>query len=146
MALRGTLSTGSLVLFVWYLGKMYKPMRELSKMTDTYSKAAVGYERIREVLETDHQVKDLPGARRPPQLRGEIELDNVSFSYGPNAPAVLKQVSMIVEPGQLAALVTSGGTVARMSCKAVWSSGSTVSEALVTYTLNSKREKTVGKK
>ena len=86
MALRGALSAGSLVLFIWYLGKMYKPMRDLSKMTDAYSKAAVGYERIREVLETDRQVKDLPGARRAPQFRGEIELDNVSFSYGPNRP------------------------------------------------------------
>jgi ATP-binding cassette subfamily B protein len=109
MALRGALSAGSLVLFIWYLGKMYKPMRELSKMTDAYSKAAVGYERIREVLETDHRVKDLPGARAAPQLRGEIELDNVSFGYGRNTPEVLKQVSLVVEPGQLAALVGPTG-------------------------------------
>jgi ATP-binding cassette subfamily B protein len=109
MALRGALSAGSLVLFIWYLGKMYKPMRELSKMTDAYSKAAVGYERIREVLETDHRVKDLPGARPAPQLRGQIELDNVSFGYGRNTPVVLKQVSLVVEPGQLAALVGPTG-------------------------------------
>ena len=37
MALSGALSTGSLVLFIWYLGRMYKPMRELSKMTDGYA-------------------------------------------------------------------------------------------------------------
>ena len=70
MALAGSLSAGSLVLFIWYLGRMYKPMRELSKMTDAYSKAAVGYERIREVLDTDHEVRDLPGARRAPAFRG----------------------------------------------------------------------------
>ena len=57
-------------MFIWYLGKMYKPMQELSKMTDAFSKASVGYERIKEVLETDGQVKDLsqgtiwlPGSR-----------------------------------------------------------------------------------
>ena len=108
MTLRGTLSAGSLVLFVWYLGKMYKPMRDLSKMTDAYSKAAVGYERIREVLETDHQVKDLPGARRAPEFRGSIELENVSFSYGTNCK-ILKQVNLIIEPGQKAALVGPTG-------------------------------------
>ena len=70
MVLDGSLSVGSLVLFILYLGKMYKPMQELSKMTDAYSKAAVGYERIREVLETDREVKDLPGARRAPRLKG----------------------------------------------------------------------------
>jgi ATP-binding cassette subfamily B protein len=108
MTLRGTLSAGSLVLFVWYLGKMYKPMRDLSKMTDAYSKAAVGYERIREVLETDHQVKDLPGARRAPEFHGSIELENVSFSYGTNHK-ILKQVNLIIEPGQKAALVGPTG-------------------------------------
>ena len=42
---------------------MYKPMQDLSKMTDSYSRAAVGYERICEVLETESEVRDLPGAR-----------------------------------------------------------------------------------
>jgi ATP-binding cassette subfamily B protein len=108
MALSGALSAGSLVLFIWYLGRMYKPMRELSKMTDAYSKAAVGYERIREVLETDHRVKDLPGAYPAPRFRGDIEFRNVTFGYEPNRP-VLKQVSLRVEPGQVAALVGPTG-------------------------------------
>ena len=56
-----------MIVFIWYLGKMYKPMQELSKMTDSYSKAAVGYERIREVLETDNDLKDMPGARPAPR-------------------------------------------------------------------------------
>ena len=42
LALAGSLSPGSLILFIWYLGKMYKPMQDLSKMSDAYSKAAVG--------------------------------------------------------------------------------------------------------
>jgi subfamily B ATP-binding cassette protein MsbA len=108
MVLAGTLSAGSLVLFIWYLGRMYKPMRELSKMTDAYSKAAVGYERIREVLEMERDVKDLPGARHAPSFRGKIEFHDVSFGYLPNCP-VLKQVSLTVEPGQVAALVGPTG-------------------------------------
>jgi subfamily B ATP-binding cassette protein MsbA len=83
-------------------------MRELSKMTDAYSKAAVGYERIREVLDTDRAVQDLPGARRAPVFRGRIEFSDVSFGYEPNYP-VLKQISMMVEPGQVAALVGPTG-------------------------------------
>ena len=38
-------------------------------MTDAYSKAAVGYERIREILDTEREVKDLPGARRAARLQ-----------------------------------------------------------------------------
>lgn len=110
MVLKDALSAGSLVLFIWYLGKMYKPIRDSSKILDGYSKASVGFERICEVLETDRQVKDLPGARPAPQFRGQIELQNITFSYGSNHP-ILKQVSLVIEPGQVVALVgpTGGG-------------------------------------
>ena len=108
LVLAGSLSAGSLVVFILYLGKMYKPMQELSKMTDAYSKASVGYERIREVLETDREVKDLPGARKARRLNGEIEFDHVSFAYENDRP-VLQDVSFSVEPGQVAAFVGPTG-------------------------------------
>ena len=109
MALDGSLSAGSLILFIMYLGKMYKPMQELSKMTDAYAKAAVGYERIREVLETERDVKNLPGARPAPGFKGQIEFENVSFSYDPESP-ILKSLSFKIEPGQTAALVGPTGS------------------------------------
>jgi len=108
MVLTGALSVGSLVVFILYLGKMYKPMQELSKMTDSYSKAAVGYERIREVLETDREIKDVRGARAAPHFKGRIEFEDVNFSYTPDHP-VLKDVSLVIEPGQTAALVGPTG-------------------------------------
>src|SRR5678809_1318544 len=62
LALAGELSAGLLIVFLLYLGKMYKPMRDLSKMTDTVSKALVGYERIQEVLDVESRVRDVRGA------------------------------------------------------------------------------------
>src|SRR2546421_3779374 len=87
---------------------MYKPMRELSKMTDTISKAQVGWERIREVLENETQVRDLPGAKPAPGFKGEIEFDRVSFAYE-GGPPVITKLSLHIEPGQLAALVGPTG-------------------------------------
>ena len=92
LALSGQLSTGLLIVFLMYLGKMYKPMRDLSKMTDTVSKATVGYERIQEVLEIESRVRDLPRAQKAPRLKGKIEFDHVSFSYDETNP-VLKDIS-----------------------------------------------------
>jgi ATP-binding cassette subfamily B protein len=109
LALHGHLSPGVLIVFLLYLGKMYKPMRDLSKMTDTVSKATVGYERIQEVLEIDSKVKDLPKAKNAPKLKGKIEFDHVSFSYEEGNP-VLKDISFTIEPGQVAALVGPSGT------------------------------------
>jgi ATP-binding cassette subfamily B protein len=108
LVMYGGLSAGSLVVFILYLGKMYKPMQELSKMTDTYSKAAVGYERILEVLQTEREVKDVRGAIRAPRFKGEIEFEHVAFAYDPNSP-ILKDVSLKIESGQVAALVGPTG-------------------------------------
>ena len=109
LALSGQLSAGMLIVFLLYLGKMYKPMRELSKMTDTVSKATVGYERIQEVLEIESRVRDLPHAQKAPRLKGKIEFDHVSFRYDEDNP-VLKDISFKIEPGQVAAVVGPSGT------------------------------------
>ncbi len=108
MVLAGTLSPGSLVIFILYLGKMYKPMQELSKMTDSYSKATVGYERIRELLDTTGEVLDKRGAKNAPPLKGDLEFRNVSFHYQPDQP-ILKDVSFHILPGQVAAFVGPTG-------------------------------------
>ena len=109
LALSGKLSAGVLIVFLLYLGKMYKPMRELSKSTDTVSKAMVGYERIQEVLDIEARVRDLPRARKAPQFKGKIEFDHVNFSYDEKTP-VLKDVNFSIEPGQVAAIVGPSGT------------------------------------
>jgi subfamily B ATP-binding cassette protein MsbA len=109
MALSGPgLSAGSLVVFIMYLSKMYKPMQELSKMTDTYSKASIGYERIQEIIDTDGEIKDMPGARRAPRFKGNIEFDRVNFGYQPDQ-LILRDISLQIEPGQVAALVGPTG-------------------------------------
>jgi len=108
MAMDGTLSPGALIVFLFYVGKLYKPMQELSKMTDAYSKAAVGFERIREVLDTPGSVKDARSAKKLHRVKGEIEFDHVGFSYQDGEP-VLKDVSFKIEPGQMVALVGPSG-------------------------------------
>jgi ATP-binding cassette subfamily B protein len=108
LVLTGQLSPGLLIVFVLYLGKMYKPMRELSKMTDTVSKATVSYERIQEVLNTVSRVRDLPRARRARPFKGTMEFDRVCFSYTPDS-VILKEVSFQIEPGQRAAFVGPSG-------------------------------------
>jgi ATP-binding cassette, subfamily B, bacterial len=109
LALRGQISPGMLVVFLMYLGKMYKPMRDLSKMSSTLSKAAVSLERVQEVLATEGRVRDLPGARAAPRLQGLIEFDHVSFGYD-GVASVLRDVSFRIEPGQVAAIVGPSGT------------------------------------
>ncbi|MGE0448734.1 MAG: ABC transporter ATP-binding protein [Vicinamibacterales bacterium] len=105
----GRLTPGALLVFVMYLGKMYKPMKDLSKMTDAWSRAVIGFERIGEILSVERQVRDLPGASPAPPFRGRIAFEHVSFGYAADRP-VLKDVDFVVEAGQRAALVGTTGS------------------------------------
>ena len=108
LTLAGQLTQGELVVFLLYLGKMYKPMRDLSKMTDTISKAFVGAERIKEVIQTESQTKDWPRARKAPRFKGDIEFLHASFGYSPDQ-LVLKDINLRINAGQIAAFVGPTG-------------------------------------
>jgi subfamily B ATP-binding cassette protein MsbA len=84
-------------------------MKDLSKMSDTLSKAAVGFERIGEILSIERQVRDLPGARPASPFRGRVAFERVRFGYSPEQ-LVLRDVTLVVEPGQRAALVGLTGS------------------------------------
>ncbi|KAF0247851.1 MAG: ATP-binding cassette subfamily B bacterial MsbA, partial [bacterium] len=110
LVLTDHLSAGDLIVFLLYLRMMYKPIRELSKMIDTTSKAQIGLERIMEIMKTENQVPELPNALAADRVKGEITFNNVNFSYGQNQ-LILKGINFNIKPGQFVAFVgpTGGG-------------------------------------
>jgi subfamily B ATP-binding cassette protein MsbA len=108
LVLSGALTAGVLLVFVLYLERMYKPLKDLSKMTDTVLTAAVAFERVNEIIAIESRIGDLPGARHAPPFKGRIEFAQVRFGYQPGVP-VLTDVNLVVEPGQRAALVGTTG-------------------------------------
>jgi ABC-type multidrug transport system fused ATPase/permease subunit len=106
--LSGELSLGLLLVFLSYLGSLYKPMRQLSKLAYTTSRGIASAERVVEVLEADAEVRDAPGAVRAPRLVGRVQLDDVQFAYEDGRP-VLLDINVDVEPGNLVAVVGPTG-------------------------------------
>jgi subfamily B ATP-binding cassette protein MsbA len=88
---------------------MYKPMQDISKTMDSYSKAEVGFERIKEIIATESEIHDAPKARRAPRFRGRIDFEHVDFGYSPDRQ-VLFDVNLHIEPGQCVALVGPTGS------------------------------------
>jgi ATP-binding cassette, subfamily B, bacterial len=109
MAMSGRLLPGSMVVFIFYLGKMYKPMQEISKTMDSYSKAEVGYDRIQDIMRSQEEIHDASGARNAPRFRGEIDFEHVDFSYKTDEP-ILKGVNIHVGAGSMVALVGPTGS------------------------------------
>ena len=104
--LEGLLSLGVLLVFVSYIGSLYKPIKSLSKLAQTISKGAAASERVAEVLDAPLEIVDAPDARSV-RVRGTIELRDVTFSYG-RGP-VLDHVSLRIEAGETVALVGPSG-------------------------------------
>ena len=105
----GVAGGGTIVIFLSYIKSMYKPMQDISKIMDSYSKADVGYERIREVIESDGEMRDRPGSKNAPKLRGEIAFEHVGFAYSADRP-ILEDVTLRAEAGQMIALVGPTGS------------------------------------
>jgi subfamily B ATP-binding cassette protein MsbA len=97
-----------MVVFIFYLGKMYKPMQDISKTIDSYSKAATGFDRIQEILRSDDEVHDTDSARKAPRFKGQIDFEHVQFSYK-EADLTLSDVDMHIDPGTMVALVGPTG-------------------------------------
>ena len=106
--LQGQLTVGSILVFLSYLGSLYDPLNSLMYMPSTIQYATGSARRVMEVLETEPEVKDRPGARPLPSIQGHVRLEEVSFGYEPQRP-VLRQVSLEALPGQTIALVGPTG-------------------------------------
>jgi ATP-binding cassette subfamily B protein len=105
---RGQLYLGTLVAFQGYLAMFLRPIHQIAHMDEMFNRAATSAQRIFEILDTEPAIYSKAGAVQTDQLRGRIELRNVSFSYD-GVRKVLKNVSTIIEPGQMMGLAGPSG-------------------------------------
>ncbi len=107
-AVDGALTIGVLASFVFYLQSFFDPIQQLSQLYTTYQAGMAALDKIFELLDEKPDIADRPDAIELPRVRGEIHFEDVTFSYGGEAPA-LDHVSLVVPPGQTLALVGATG-------------------------------------
>ena len=109
LVLEGAMTAGALVVFLAYLARLFAPIQDLAKASTDVAQAAVGLERVREILDTDERLVRSPHARALEHVDGRVEFKNVTFAYQPGRP-VLHDISFAAEPGQLVGLVGPSGS------------------------------------
>ena len=109
LILAGTMTVGSLTVFLTYLAKFFKPVQDLAKMTNAVAATNVGLDRIRSILDIGESIPKHPEAREPRPFRGAITFDHVTFSYKPEVP-VLADVAFSITPGQFVGVVGLTGS------------------------------------
>lgn len=107
LAVRGLASIGTISIFINYTRAFGRPLNELANLYNSILSALAGAERVFEVMDETPET-DASATQKLPPLRGEVEFENVTFSYVPDAP-VLRNVSLHAEPGQTIALIGPTG-------------------------------------
>jgi ATP-binding cassette subfamily B multidrug efflux pump len=106
----GTLTLGEWQKFSLYLAYVFLPMGQLGFIINLMSQASASAQRIFEILDTQSEIQDQPGAVELGQASGRVQFDNVTFRYFKGGDAVLSGVSFAVEPGQTIALLGATGS------------------------------------
>jgi subfamily B ATP-binding cassette protein MsbA len=109
LVLEGAMTAGALVVFLTYLGKLFRPVQDLARAGTNIAQATVGLERVKALLDADERLPRSPHARALARVDGRVEFHDVTFGYDPGRP-VLTDVSLVVEPGQLVGLVGPSGS------------------------------------
>jgi subfamily B ATP-binding cassette protein MsbA len=109
LILRDVMTIGALTVYLSYLTKFFKPVKDLATTTNAIAQATVGVERVRAILETDTILPERSDGAEPRFFKGEIVFDHVAFGYSADTP-VLTDVSFKIEPGQMVGVVGPTGS------------------------------------
>jgi len=107
--LEGTVGIGTFVAFSEYIRRLFIPMRDFSNKYAVIQAAMAAAERIFDLLDTPPNITSPPKPVVVRPFKGELEFDNVWFSYRPGDP-VLKGISLNVEPGERVAVIGATGS------------------------------------
>jgi ATP-binding cassette subfamily B protein/subfamily B ATP-binding cassette protein MsbA len=108
LALRHKLTPGTIIVFLSYLSSLYDPLDSITSTAQTIQHAAAEADRCLEILETEPEIQDRPGAREAHLQDGTIRYEHVSFGYEPGREA-LHDINLEAKPGEVIAIVGETG-------------------------------------
>ena len=105
----GQLTVGELVAFNMIAGQVVQPILRLSQLWQDFQQVKISIDRLGDIL--NNPVERMPAAPASlPAPKGRIELKNITFTYRPGTPDVLKNVSVKIEAGQVIGIVGPSGS------------------------------------
>jgi ATP-binding cassette, subfamily B, multidrug efflux pump len=108
--IQGTLTLGAWQKFSLYLVYVFFPLGQLGFIINLMSQASVSAQRIFEILDTQSEIVDKPGAAALEEIAGRVAFDDVTFRYFAGGEPVLDHVSFTAEPGETVALLGATGS------------------------------------
>ncbi|WP_078555028.1 ABC transporter ATP-binding protein [Bacillus alkalicellulosilyticus] len=108
LSFSGALSYGELVAFILYLNILFKPIEKISALLELYPKGMAGFKRFTELIDSQPDIENQPGAKAVSDLKGNIQFENVTFGYERHR-TILKNLDLSIEAGKTIAFVGPSG-------------------------------------
>ncbi len=105
---RGLINTGDLVAYIIYISQFLQPLTVLLRFIEQYQQGMAGFRRFVELMDTEPEIADKKGAIELKNVKGDIEFDNVTFSYD-NKKEVLSGINLKIKHGETVAIVGPSG-------------------------------------
>lgn len=105
----GKMSSGDIVAFILYVQTLLTTVRRIVEFTEQFQRGMTGIERFTEIMDQDIEIFDDDDAVDLENVKGKIEIKDVSFKYNNNSENVLNNISFTINPGQKVALVGPSG-------------------------------------
>jgi ATP-binding cassette subfamily B protein len=111
LVLKGEMSLGQLIAFRIISGYVTQPLLRLSSIWQNIQELKVSFERLADVVDTPEESNELDKQKIPlPPIIGEVVFQDVSFSFTPATPPVLKHVDLTIAPGTFVGVVGQSGS------------------------------------
>lgn len=115
----GTMNAPDLITFLLYISNFTEPVQKLINFTEQFQNGITGYERFREILSIDPEIKECENPVEAKDIRGEVVFDDVGFRYEEGQEKVLSHVSLKVNAGEYVALVGTSGAGKTTLCSLI---------------------------
>lgn len=119
MITKNMVSITDLLTFLLYINIFTDPVKTLIDFTEQFQNGYSGYERFRQILMLEPEIKDSENAKEFGKVKGDIVFDDVSFRYNDNAHRVLKHIHLSIAAGSYIALVGSSGAGKTTLCNLI---------------------------
>jgi subfamily B ATP-binding cassette protein MsbA len=106
---KGMMTTGDFMVIVFALLQIYTPIKRLGGIYQLFQQGLGATTQVFEYLDLQEEVSEQPGARVLPLFSRSVEFDNVGFAYGDGNGAVLRDISLQVNAGEVVAIVGTSG-------------------------------------
>lgn len=108
LAFKGRMTLGEIIAYTGYIGMLFRPVFILTRLAQLIPNTLAAAGRVFDIIDAEPEIADAPDAVPMPDIRGEIELRDVTFGYDPAKP-VLQNVSIHVAPREMIGLVGHSG-------------------------------------